>query len=317
MKEKLKKIVIIGAGHVGSHCGYSLLTQGDVNEIVFIDIDRKKAEAQAWDIADAGCYMPHPAIVRLGDYSDCRDADIVVLAAGVPRKPGQTRLDTMYDSIRVMKEIVDPLKNSGFEGVMICISNPADIIANYMRKHTGWPKNRVFGTGTSLDTARLKRVLQEETGADARSIQCFSLGEHGDSSMIPFSHITIGGKPLFQLMEENPDTYGRLDLDHILRRTRMTGMDVVIGKGSTEFGIGTVLADMVKAILHNEHRVMPVSALLEGEYGRRDLHAGIPVILGKNGIEEIIELRLGEEEQKLFDLSCDVILKHISLADSL
>ncbi len=317
MKNCLRKIVIIGAGHVGSHCGYSLLAQGDTDEIVFIDIDQVKGNAQAWDIADAGCFMAHPARVRLGDYTDCRDADIVVLAAGVPRKPGQTRLDTMGDSIAVMKEIVNPLKNSGFEGILICISNPADIIADYMRKHTGWSKQRVFSTGTSLDSARLKRVLSEETGADARSIQCFSLGEHGDSSMIPFSHITIGGKPLTQLMKEKSETYGKLDFAHILNRTRMIGMDVVIGKGFTEFGIGTVLSDMVKAIFHDEHRVMPLSVLLEGEYGQTGLHAGVPAILGQNGIEEILELHLTDEEQELFNTSCDIIRKHIALAETL
>ena len=317
MTDKLRRIVIIGAGHVGSHCAYSLLTQGEADEIIFIDIDDKKGAAQAWDIADASCFMPHPTAVRLGDYSNCKEADIIVLAAGVPRRPGQTRLDTMGDSIRVMKEIIDPLKNCGFEGIMICISNPADIIADYMRKHTGWPKNRIFSTGTSLDTARLKRVLGEETGADARSIQCISMGEHGDSSMIPFSHITIGGKPLSQLMKDKPDTYGKLDFAHILHRTRMIGMDVVIGKGSTEFGIGTVLTDMVKAIFHDEHRVMPVSVLLEGEYGQKDLHVGVPAVIGKIGIEEIIELHLSNEEQTLFETSCDVIRKHIALASQI
>jgi len=312
-----RKIVIIGAGHVGSHCGYSLLRQGDADEIVFIDIDKEKGAAQAWDIADAGCYMPHPTKVRLGDYEDCKDAAIVVLAAGVPRKPGQTRLDTMGDSMQVMKEIVDPLKNSGFEGILVCISNPADIIADFMRKQTGWSKQRVFSTGTALDTARLKRVMSEETGADARSIQCFSMGEHGDSSMIPFSHITIGSKPLTELMLEKPEQYGKLNFDHILNRTRMIGMDVVIGKGFTEFGIGTVLADVAKAIFHDEHRVLPLSVLLEGEYGQTGLHAGVPAILGKDGIEEILELHMSEEEQKLFNESCNVIRKHIAMAENM
>lgn len=317
MIDKRRKIVIIGAGHVGSHCGYSLLSQGDVNEIIFIDIDEAKAAAQAGDIFDAGCFMSHPAKVRVGDYKDCKDADIVVLAAGVPRKPGQTRLDTMYDSINVMKEIINPLRNSGFEGMLICISNPADVIANYMRVHTGWSKNKVFSTGTSLDTARLKRVLHEELDADARSIQCYSMGEHGDSSMIPYSHVTIGGKPLLELMKEKPDTYGKLDLERVLYRTRMIGMDIINGKGSTEFGIGTVLADMVKAVLNDERRIMPVSALLEGEYGQRDLYIGVPAVIGKNGIEEIIELHLTQEEYKLFEVSCEVVRKHNELAEKI
>lgn len=302
---------------MGSHCAYALMTQGDTSEIVFIDIDRPKAAAQAGDIADAAGFMPHPVIIRPGDYEDCRDAAIIVLAAGVPRKPGQTRLDTMGDSIGVMKDIVDPLKNSGFKGVLICISNPADVIADYMRKHTGWARHRVFGTGTSLDTARLKRVFQEAVGIDARSLQCFSMGEHGDSSMIPFSHFSVGGKPLFELMKEKPDVYGGLDLEQVLHRTRTIGMDIINGKQSTEFGIGTVLADMVKAVFHDEYRVMPVSAGLEGEYGQTGLHAGVPAIIGKNGIEEIVELHLTAEEQKLFDESCTVIRKHIALAEKL
>ncbi len=317
MTYQSRKIVIIGAGHVGSHCAFSLMTQGDASEIVFIDIDKPKAAAQAGDIADAACFMPHPALIRSGNYEDCRDAAIVVIAAGVPRKPGQTRLDTMGDSIRVMKEIIDPLKNSGFQGILICISNPADVIANYMRKNTGWAKPRVFSTGTSLDTARLKRVLQEETKIDARSIQCLSMGEHGDSSMIPFSHVSIGGKPLLELMKEKPDVYGNLDLDHVLHRTRTIGMDIINGKNSTEFGIGSVLADMVKAIFHDEHRIMPVSALLEGEYGQNGLHIGVPAVIGKNGLVEIIELHLTPEEQNLFEVSCNVIRKHIALADEI
>ena len=316
MKDK-RKIVIIGAGHVGSHCGYSLMAAGDVDELIYIDTDIEKAVSQAYDLADAACFMSHGMKVRSGEYSDCTDADIVVIAAGVPRKPGQTRLDTMGDSILVMKDIAPALKHSGFEGILICISNPADIIADYMRKNTGWSKNRVFSTGTSLDTARLKRVLQEQTGVDSKSIQCFSMGEHGDSSMIPFSHITIGSKPLQELIKEKPETYGNLDFDYILNRTRMIGFDIIKGKGSTEFGIGTVLADMVKVILHDEHRVMPVSALLEGEYGQVGLHAGVPAILGRNGIEEIIELKLSKEEQALFQASCDIIRQHIVLAEKI
>lgn len=314
MKVKSRKIVIIGAGHVGSHCALSLMTQGDASEIVFIDIDEPKAAAQAGDIADTACFMPHPTVIRCGDYGDCKDAGIVVIAAGVPRKPGQTRLDTMGDSIVVMKEIIGPLTNSGFAGILICISNPADVVADYMRQHTGWGKARVFSTGTSLDTARLKRVFREETGLDPRSIQCIAMGEHGDSSMVPFSNVTIGGKPLSELMQEKPDTYGRLDLEHVLHRTRTIGMDIINGKLSTEFGIGFVLADLVKAIWHDERRVIPVSALLEGEYGQTGVHSGVPAVIGKNGIEEIIELRLTASEQELFDESCWVIRKHIELA---
>ena len=317
MNTNLRKIVIIGAGHVGSHCAYSLLMQGECDELVFIDVDQEKAASHAMDIADGALFAPHPIVFRVGDYSDCKDADIVVLSAGVPRKPGQTRLDTMGDSIAVMKEIVEPLRTSGFEGILICISNPADIIADFMRKHTGFSSNKVFSTGTSLDSSRFKRTLSEEMGVDRRSIQGYCLGEHGDSQMIPFSHVTVGGKPLLELMKEQPNTFGKLDLENLLYRTKMIGMDIVIGKGSTEFGIGSVLGDMVKAILHNEHRIIPVSTLLQGEYGQSDVYASVPVIIGRNGVEKIIEINMLAEENDLFGKSCDVIRKHIALAATL
>lgn len=317
MVTRSRKVVIIGAGHVGSHLAFTLLMQGECDEIILIDVDKEKAAAHGLDIADAGLFAPHPSFVRLGDYSDCEDADIVVLSAGVPRKPGQTRLDTMGDSIAVMKQIVEPLSISGFKGILICISNPADIIADFMRKQTGFPSNKVFSTGTSLDSARFRRTMSELTGVDIRSISGFTMGEHGDSQMIPFSHVTIGGKPLLELKEEYPDTYGKLNFEHILERTKMIGMDIVIGKGATEFGIGAVLADMVKAIFHDEHRIMPVSALLQGEYGQRDVHAGVPAVIGRNGIEQIIEIKLTKEEQKQFNDSCDVIRKHIAIAETL
>jgi L-lactate dehydrogenase len=317
MVTRSRKVVIIGAGHVGSHLAFTLLMQGECDEIILIDVDKEKAAAHGLDIADAGLFAPHPSFVRLGDYSDCEDADIVVLSAGVPRKPGQTRLDTMGDSIAVMKQIVEPLSSSGFKGILICISNPADIIADFMRKQTGFPSNKVFSTGTSLDSARFRRTMSELTGVDIRSISGFTMGEHGDSQMIPFSHVTIGGKPLLELKEEYPDTYGKLNFEHILERTKMIGMDIVTGKGATEFGIGAVLADMVKAIFHDEHRIMPVSALLQGEYGQKDVHAGVPAVIGRNGIEQIIEIKLTKEEQKQFYDSCDVIRKHIAIAETL
>lgn len=314
MKDTSRKVVVIGAGHVGSHCAYKLVCQGDVEEIVFIDIDERKAAAHAWDIADACSFMPHPVKIGVGDYDDCRDADIVVLAVGPSRTEGQTRLDMMDNSMEIIKEVTGPLRNSGFEGILICITNPADIIAYYMWKYTGWPSHRVFSTGTSLDTARLRRVLSEEMGIDARSFSCFSMGEHGDSGMVPFSSVSVGSKPLGEVISEKPEKYGDLDFDHILKRTITAGDNVKNGKGCTEFGIGTALADIVKAVFHDEKRIIPVSTLLSGEYGQEKVFAGVPAVVGRNGIEEIVEIRLTDEEQVLFDRSCGIIREHISRA---
>lgn len=313
---KRSKVVIIGAGHVGNHCASSLISFGVCNEIVLIDLDEEKARSNAMDLADSICFMPHPVEVRVGSYEDCTNADIVIISAGVPRLPGQTRLDTLGATIQALKPIIPKLCASNFNGILVTISNPADIVANYFRARLNLPKNRVFGTGTSLDTARLKRVLSEKLSVDRRSIQACCLGEHGDSSVIPFSSITVGQKSLYEYINEH-EPIKNLDFDEILATTRRIGMDIIDGKGSTEYGIGAVAADLCKAILNDEHRVLPVSAYLEGEYGQKELHIGVPAVIGANGIEEIIELNLAEEEAKLFHASCDVIKKHIRLADEI
>ena len=309
-----RKIVIIGAGHVGSHCAYALAIQGICDEIVFIDTDRIKAESHAMDIGDSVCFLGTCPIVRMGDYKDCEDADIIVISAGVPRLPGQTRLDTLGASVKCVKDIITHLNERKISGIIITISNPADIIADYVRKGTGLPRNRVFSTGTSLDTARMRRTVGDMCNVDPHSVVGFAMGEHGDSSMVPFSHLTIFGKAYKELKEENPDRFGSLSEDKIVERTHMRGMDIINGKGSTEFGIGYVLADMAKAVLMDEHRVLPASALLESEYGQENVYAGVPCIIGRNGVEQVIELKLTEEENKKFAASCDIIRKHIKMA---
>lgn len=310
-----RKIVIIGAGHVGSLCGFSLMLRGEVDELVYIDIDRKKALCQALDLADACAWLPHRAVVRTGDYSDCADADIVVLSVGVPRKPGQTRLDLFDDSLRTAQSVVEELNQSGFGGIFISITNPAEIVCDFVRKRIGLPKNRIFSTGTALDTARLRQVLSAQLCVAPASIQAFVLGEHGDSQMVPLSHISIGGRLLPNLMREQPDTYGKLDMSSVIATARQKGTDIIEGKGATEFGIGYTLSEIVSAIFHDSRRILPVSPLLEGEYGQYDIHAGVPCIIGKNGIEEIVELKLTPEEKHQFDHSCDVIRAFIQKAD--
>lgn len=317
MTIKTRKIAILGTGNVGSHVGFSLATQGEVDELVFIDINRTKAEGEALDLADAISFLPHHVSVHVGDCGDCTDCDIVVISAGPLPQVNQSRLDTLGDTIAVLKDTLPKIVESGFNGIFICISNPADVIADYVRKKTGFPKEKVFSTGTILDSSRLKRALSRELKISEKSIGGYSLGEHGGSQMIPWSHVTIGGKPLLELMKEKPETYGKLDLDEILNETRFSGYSVLSGKGSTEFGISSGVTDIVKAIYHNEHRILTLSAYLDGEYGQSGLHISVPVILGKDGIEEVIELNLTSEEKRLFDESCNAIKEYILLADTI
>lgn len=303
-----RRIVIIGAGHVGSHCAYALAMEHVADEIVLIDCDTPKAAAQAMDIADSVAFMQSPVVVRSGDYSDCVDAEIAVVAVGKPRLPGQTRLDMLDDSIVMARDVAAHLREVAYDGIVISITNPADVIADCIRKDLGKPRWRVFSTGTLLDTARLLRTLSELTGADRRSISAISMGEHGDSSMIPFSAVTVGGIPFGQL---------NISMEHVLERTRNIGIDIINAKGSTEFGIGLALAAMARAILNDEKRVMPVSILLEGEYGISGVPCGVPAVIGRSGVERIIEISLSPDEREQLKHSCGIIEKYIERANQL
>lgn len=311
---KERKIAIIGAGHVGSHAGYSLASQGLVENIVYIDIDKKKAFSQALDIFDSIVYLPHRIIVKDGDYSDIDDADIMVICAGPLPNMSQTRMDTLGDTVAVMKDIISNIKKTKFAGIIINISNPADVITHYIQNQLNYDYKRIISTSTTLDSARLRRAISEEINIDQKSIYAYSLGEHGESQMVAWSTVTIAGKPLLELIKEKPEKYGKLDLNKIAEKGKKGGWEVLGGKGSTEFGIGASLSEVVKAIICNEHRVLPVSVYLNGEYGQKDIYASVPAVLGKDGVEEIIELNMTEEEKKLFDNSCKIMGENYKLA---
>ncbi|TXJ50220.1 L-lactate dehydrogenase [Brachyspira aalborgi] len=314
---KTRKIAIIGAGHVGSHAGYSLASQGLVENIVYIDIDKKKAFSQALDIFDSIVYLPHRIIVKDGDYSDIDDADIMVICAGPLPNMSQTRMDTLGDTVAVMKDIISNIKKTKFAGIIINISNPADVITHYIQNQLNYDYKRIISTSTTLDSARLRRAISEEINIDQKSIYAYSLGEHGESQMVAWSTVTIAGKPLLELIKEKPEKYGKLDLNKIAEKGKKGGWEVLGGKGSTEFGIGASLSEVVKAIICNEHRVLPVSVYLNGEYGQKGVYASVPAVLGKDGVEEIIELNMTEEEKKLFDNSCKIMSENYKLALSM
>ena len=300
------KVVILGAGHVGSHVAWALAAGGICDEIALVDKIPGKAAAQADDIADSVSYSSRCPIVRDGTYADCADADITVCAIGKAREPGQTRLDLLGDSVRMIHELARQLEAAPPRGLVISITNPCDIIADCLRRALGMDRNRCFGTGTLLDTARLIRILSEQTGAARADIQAVALGEHGDSSMIPFSSVSIRGKKA----EEAPG----FDAPNALQRTHQTGMDIINGKGSTEFGIGQAAAHLIQLILSDQEAVLPLSVTLQGEYGIRDIACGVPCRIGRNGIQKVIELPLNETERAAFDESIAVLKKYTELA---
>ena len=311
MSIKTRKVVIVGSGNVGSHCAFSLAVQGVCDEIIMIDKIEKKANAEAVDLSDTVSYLPHYVTSRKGTFEDCSDADIIVVSLGVPPEPNKIRLDFLEGTIREVDTIIEPIMKSGFDGIIVVISNPVDVVANYILEKTKLPKNRVFGTGTTLDSSRLRRILSHETGIDAKSIQGYTMGEHGDSQMVPWSHVSLGGKPIFDLIKEKPKTFGNLDLDDIEKRAAFAAYEIIAGKGCTEFGIGVGLTEIVKTILHNERKILPATTLLNGEYGQTDVFASVPVIMSKDGIEEIIEINLTNNEKEKFNNSCNIIRSYI------
>lgn len=316
MELQNRKIIIIGAGHVGSHAGYALLSQGLAEEIVYIDVDRDKAKAQALDLADATNYLPSRAKVWAGSYSDAADAQLLIVAAGpLPdMSKGQTRMDTLRQTIAIMKDVTEGIRMSGFAGIILNISNPADVVTHYIQHRLNWPPRRILSTSTTLDSARLRRAIAEATGVDQKSISAYALGEHGESQMVAWSAVTIGGKPLSQLQAERPDTYGSLDLQALADEGRRGGWVILGGKGSTEFGIGASIAEVVRAIFHDENRVLPVSVRLDGAYGWQDVYASVPALLNRNGVADIIELQLTPTERAQFDASCKTMNENYQLS---
>lgn len=311
-----RKVIIIGAGHVGSHAGYALASQGLTEEIVYIDTDQKKAESQALDIFDSTVYLPRHVKVKAGDYKDAKDADVLIIAAGplpdLDRK--QTRMDTLKDTIEILKEIIPKIKESGFAGIIVSISNPADVVAHYIQKQLDYPPKRLISTSTTLDSARLRRAISEQIGIDQKSIYAYALGEHGESQMVPWSTVTVAGKPILELIQEKPEKYGKLNLEAIAADGKAGGWNIMGGKGSTEFGIGATVAEVVRAIFADEKRVLPVSVLLNGEYGQKNVYASVPAVLGINGVEEIIELNLTKEEQTAFQNSIKILKDNYEVA---
>lgn len=314
MAIKTRKVGIIGAGNVGSHLGLQLAVQGLADEVVFYDVNNDKAMGESLDLMDAVSYQPHHFEAYAGTIDDMKDADIMINASGKPRLPGQTRLDMMDGGIATTKEFLPLIEKSGFDGIIISISNPCDIIAEYIQYKLDYPKNKIIGSGTALDSARLQYQLSDQLKINRRSLTAYLLGEHGDSSMIPWSHVTVAGKKLDELLAEKPELYKMDPKDVILEKVHREGYVENTTKGCTEFGVTSATAELVRAIYHNEHKVLPVSVYLDGPYGISDSFASVPVKIGKDGVEDIIELHLTEEENKELQASIKVLKEHFARA---
>ncbi|MGG7060243.1 L-lactate dehydrogenase [Clostridium nigeriense] len=312
MFSKTRKVAIVGSGLVGSSTAFSLITQGVCDEVLMIDINREKALGEVMDLKHCIEYLNRNTKIKVGAYEECSDVDIVVITAGAPPKPGQTRLDTLDLSAKIVESIVNPIMASGFKGHFIIVSNPVDIIAYHVYKLSGLPKSNVIGSGTSVDSARLKNFIGDLFNVDPRSVQAYSMGEHGDSQMVPWSHVYIGGKPFNKVIEDNKDRAGEVDLDKLVLDTARAGWEVYNRKGTTYYAIAAATVGIIKAIINDENKIIPVSTLLDGEYGEYNVFSGVPAVLNSQGVKEVVEIDMTEEELRKFKASNEILREYIN-----
>ena len=303
---KKGKVVLVGTGFVGMSMAYAMLNRGGVNELILIDIDKDKTIGEEMDLSHGLPFAPQKMVIKAGDYDECKDAEVVVITAGIAQKPGQTRLELTETNTKIMKSITKSIMASGFNGVIVVASNPVDIMSYVVAKVSGLPKNKVIGSGTVLDTARLRYIMAEYLNVSSKNIHAYVMGEHGDSSFVPWNHAYVGCKKISDVMKDN--NHPMDDLDKIHKDVVNAAYEIINKKKATYYGIGVALSRLVKAILEDEHGILTVSAYLkDGEYGQDDIYIGVPAIICSDGIREVVNLDLTDEEQAKLDESCKII----------
>ena len=308
MKSK-RKVVLVGAGFVGMSMAYSLLNQGGVEELVLIDVNKDKTIGEEMDLSDGLPYAPHKMKIKAGDYSECKDANIVVITAGLAQKPGQTRLELAVVNAKIMKEITQNVMANGFSGVFIVASNPVDLMSYVVAEVSGMPKSKVIGSGTVLDTARLRYLIAEYLQVSSKNVHAYILGEHGDSSLVPWDHCYVGCKKMIDIMKDN--NHPMEDLKKIHDGVWQAAYKIIEKKKATYYGIGMALNRLVHAVLNDENAILTVSTYQNNEYGQEGMYIGVPAIINKDGVKEILELKLNDEDQAKFNYSCEIMKENI------
>ena len=304
-----KKVVLIGAGDVGMAYASAIVNQGLCDQLAIIDLNEEKVWGEVQDLNHAVPWSGHNTRVTQGTYEDCRDAAIVVNCAGVAQRDGETRLELVGRNVKIFKSIVDEVMDHGFNGIFIVATNPVDVLAYATWKFSGLPSNRVIGSGTVLDTARYRHALGAYFGIAPTNVHAYVIGEHGDTELAAISSASAAGIPLPTRLEKLAETDPNVSktMEEIFVKTRDAAYDIIRAKGSTSYGIGGGLARITRAVLRNEEVVLPVSALLEGQYGEEDIYIGTPAVINRNGIQDVIELSLDENESKQFAHSATVL----------
>ena len=302
-----RKVVLIGTGMVGMSYAYALLNQNACDELVLIDLDKERARGEAMDLNHGLAFSGSHMKIRAGEYSDCANADIVVICAGVAQKPGESRLDLLNRNTEVFRSIIGPVTESGFNGIFLVATNPVDIMTRITCALSGFNPRRVIGTGTALDTARLRYLLGEYFSVDPRNMHAYVIGEHGDSEFVPWSQAMLATRPILEICEASGGNCCQEDLDKISEEVRTAAQQIIKAKRATYYGIGMAMVRITRAIFGNESSVLTVSTMLRGEYGQHGVFAGVPCIVGRNGVRRVLPLNLSPEESEKFNRSCETL----------
>ena len=290
----LKKVALIGTGFVGMSFAYALLNSGECDQLVLIDINKVKAHGESMDLNHGLAFAKRNMLIFDGEYCDCCDADIVVICAGVNQKEGESRIELLNRNYDVFKSIIDPVVKSGFNGIFLVATNPVDIMTKITLELSGFDSSRVIGSGTTLDTARLRYLLGDYFKIDPRNVHAYVIGEHGDSEIIPWSQAYVTTKKIYDIIDSSNGKFKFEELYNISKNVTGAAQEIISAKNATYYGIGMALVRIVRAIFGDEKSALTVSVMLNGQYGITDVYAGLPAIIGRNGVEDTIVLDLKE-----------------------
>lgn len=302
----VRKAAIVGCGFVGSASAFALMESGLFSEIVLIDADRNKAEGEALDISH-GLPFAKPMQIYAGGYEDVSDAYVIIVTAGAGQKPGETRLDLVKKNVGIFKSIIPQIAEYNKDGILLIVANPVDILTYAAAKLSGFPENRVFGSGTVLDTARLKYLLGEHLDVDNRSVHAFIIGEHGDSEIAAWSSANVSGIPLNDFCEMRDHFNHKEAMEQIAENVKNSAYEIIEKKKATYYGIAMSVKRICEAIVRDEKSILPVSSLQNGSYGIDGVALSLPAIVGKNGVEGVVPIRLSEEEREALSRSAETL----------
>lgn len=306
----LRKVGVVGCGFVGSATAFALMQSRLYSEMVLVDVNNSKAEGEAIDISDGLPYSA-PMSIYAGDYKDLEDASLIIITAGANQKPGETRLDLIEKNKKIMDSVVTEIKKTAFEGILLIVSNPVDILTYEALKVSGYPENRVIGSGTVLDTARLKDEISQHVIVDSQNVHTMIIGEHGDSEVPVWSITNISGVPLNEFCELRGFYNHEEGMKKLYENVRDSAYKIIEKKGATYYGIAMAVTRIARCIVRDEHAVLPVSTILHGEYGINDVCLSIPSILGRNGVEKVLEIKLNDAEEAMLNKSATELKNYI------